>query len=146
MKTTLGRTRVLAAIAAIVTAIGETAVVRLFTSGPSAGVDNAVLGDFTQPSGTWYDTEDHPLPTVTHGEVYKNDEGAYEVASPSVQFNFIVAEDNDAAEVRGYMVVKADGSEVYHWEYLTTPKVMATDLDSLTVEPKFAILPVVAAA
>jgi hypothetical protein len=138
----LNRANIVTAVAGIVTAIGATALVRLFTAGPSPSAATFTLDDFTEPEGTWYDPTDAEHPTVVYGQPFLNADGGVEVRAESVQFNFVEAEGNEAQDIVGYMVTAATGNTVHHYAYLPESVLLSGNLSSIIVQPGFALPPV----
>lgn len=135
---TLTLTQLAAAVAAVVTAIGATAKIRLFTNEPTI-TPNSVPADFTEPVGSWYDPTDTAFPKPVYGDPYLITPDTVGVTAASVQYNFATSTDNQPQTIKGYWVTNVGGTVFYHGAYLETPKTLATDLDSLIVEPAFGL-------
>lgn len=135
----LSRNQILAGLNAIVTAIGATALVRLFTAGPSGNEPAPTLADFTEPEGTWYDPTDVNHPVAVYGQPFLNGDGGLEVRCESVQFNFLEAAGNEPQNILGWMVTAPTGTTVHHWGFFDEARQLASNLDSVIVQPGFAL-------
>ena len=134
----LTRTQIAVAVAAVVTAIGATAKVRLFTNDPTI-TDNNVPGDYVEPSGAWYTPSDVGFPKPVYGEPYIQADGSVGVKAASVQHNFATGMGVLPATIKGWFVTNTDGSTVYHSAYLPAPVTLSSDLDSVISTPGFAL-------